>query len=130
MLGGEKLPIYQPGTIMFESAAIEDSNIAIYQNSVQQNGPVLSSSGAVFLARFLVTLVLKYEHLASQTSQNSQKIRQHLDTQVCKLALEKVLKDFSIEDVRQHGRLLTLKSNIVRQIFPNDKLDIKTLALF
>jgi hypothetical protein len=76
VLGGEKLPIYQPGTIMFESAVVENSNIAIYQNSEQQNGPVLSSSGALFLAKFLVTLVYKYEHLTQQTSQtSSQKVR-------------------------------------------------------
>ena len=67
-MGSQKLPIYQPGTIMFESAVIEISNIAIYQNDEQKNGSVLSSTGALFLAKFLVTFVQKYELLMEKAS--------------------------------------------------------------
>jgi len=49
---------------------------------------------------------------------------------VSKIALEQALKELSPEDLSQYGRLLTLKACLVRQIYPNDKLDIKTLAMF
>lgn len=91
---------------------------------------MLGVNGALFLAKFLATLALRYNQLCAQASQNSSALRAPLETQVCKIALEQVLKELSLEDLRSHGRLLTLKSAIVRQIFPNDKLDIKTLAFF
>lgn len=45
---------------MFESAVLDTSDLAINVKGIQQNGPVLSVNGALFLAKFLATLVSKY----------------------------------------------------------------------
>ena len=34
VLGGQMLPVYQPGTIMFETAVKEDSEVSIVHNGV------------------------------------------------------------------------------------------------
>lgn len=35
ILGGEVLPVYQAGTIMFESAVLDSSDVAIFSKGVQ-----------------------------------------------------------------------------------------------
>ena len=53
LAGGQIVPVYQPGTIMFESAVNEKADIAVLQDGVHQNGPVLDCKAALFLAKFL-----------------------------------------------------------------------------
>ena len=59
-LGNEKLPIYQPGAVMFESAVKSDSDIVVKTANGQQNGPILGNGCAIFLAKFLSKLVQRY----------------------------------------------------------------------
>lgn len=80
VLGGEVLPIYQPGTIMFESAVLEGADIALHSKGMHQNGPVLSADGALFLAKFLATVVSKYNQLCTHTAQNSSALHTPLET--------------------------------------------------
>jgi hypothetical protein len=47
-----------------------------------------------------------------------------------KKVLDESLLEFAVKDMREHGRLLVLKERLVKIIGSNDKLDIKTLALF
>jgi len=44
--------------------------------------------------------------------------------------LVETLLDFAVKDMKEHGRLLILKERLVKIIGTNEKLDIKTLALF
>jgi hypothetical protein len=53
LIGGQIVPLYQPGTIMFETAVNESCDIAIFNNGVQTNGLVLGNKCAIFLAKFL-----------------------------------------------------------------------------
>ena len=58
MLGAtEILPIYQPGSVMFETAVKRDSEIAIFSETDQQNSSILSNHGAIFLTKFIAKLV-------------------------------------------------------------------------
>ena len=52
MIGGQKLPVYQPGSVMFESAILADSDLSVVHGGSQQNGAILGNGCAVFLAKF------------------------------------------------------------------------------
>jgi ribonuclease HIII len=56
-LGGQTIPIYQTGSLMFESAVKEDSQTSVVHNDSQQNGIVLGNSCALFLAKFTSKLI-------------------------------------------------------------------------
>ena len=64
-MGDEKLPIYQPGSVMFESAVKSDSEIVVKTANGQQNGAILGNGCAIFLAKFLTKLVQKYNCLCA-----------------------------------------------------------------
>lgn len=49
---------------------------------------------------------------------------------ILKKVLVETLLDFAVKDMKEHGRLLILKERLVKIIGTNEKLDIKTLALF
>ena len=53
-----------------------------------------------------------------------------VDKKIYKRALTDTLTNLSIEDMKEHGRLLTLKEKLVNLVDPQDKLDIKALSLF
>lgn len=122
MLGDQQLPIYQPGSIMFETAVNGESDISVVHGGSQQNGPVLGNGCAIFLAKFLAKLVLTYNSICEDPSEFCSKSY--------KAALIKTLCNVSVEDMREHGRLLTLKKKLVSMCDPQDKLDVKSLALF
>ena len=56
MIGGEKLPVYQPGSVMFESGVKSDSGLNVVAGGSQQNGAILGNGCAVFLAKFQAKL--------------------------------------------------------------------------
>ncbi len=108
---------------MFETAVKEGSDIAIKTPGGQQNSEILGNGCAIFLAKFLAKLALRYTNLSLGS-------KGPINKQLFKKALELNLMDLSIEDLQEHGRLLVLKEKLVSMVDPNDKLDIKTLGLF
>ena len=60
-LGDKEIPIYQPGTIMFENAVLENSQLAVHHGGSQQNGGILGNGCALFLSRVTAELAQCYE---------------------------------------------------------------------
>ena len=63
-VGGKQIPLFQPATIMFRSAIKSFSDLAIKVmvggKEVQRNSMVLDSDGALFLAKFALSLKDNY----------------------------------------------------------------------
>jgi len=53
-----------------------------------------------------------------------------MDPESYKSSLDKVLCDLSVEDMREHGRLLLLKEKLMSFIPKADKKDLNRLAQF
>ena len=53
---------------MFETAVKPDSQIAINTKGGMQNGMILGNGCALFLAKFLAKLVLKYNKLVEESN--------------------------------------------------------------
>ena len=105
-LGNKKIPIYQPGTIMFESGVIPTGELAVEAHGSQQNGAILGNGCAIFLCKFIASLIKQYEELCEGKGHE-------LDSEMCeesyKAALTKVLSHCAVEDMKEHGRLLCMK---------------------
>ena len=65
-LGDQTIPIYQPGSVMFETAVKPNSEAEVVAKGSQQNGAILGNGCALFLAKFLAKLVLKYNNLCKE----------------------------------------------------------------
>jgi hypothetical protein len=57
VLGGIQFPIYQPGSVMFETGVNANTESSVVHGGSQQNGPILGNGCACFLAKFLCSLV-------------------------------------------------------------------------
>ena len=125
-VGGQTLPIYQTGSMMFETAVLEDSDIAIYWGNVHRNGAVLQKESALFLAKFVTTLI----HYYNQECKTEKKDSTKLDYGLYETSLDKALKEFSVEDLNEHGRLLLLKQKLMSYIPDAGKKNLKRLAMF
>ena len=55
MLGDTLLPIYQPGSVMFETAIQKESELSVVAGGSQQNGAILGNGCALFLSKFPLT---------------------------------------------------------------------------
>ena len=55
-LGDKRVPVYQPSTIMFNSAVVPDGDLVILVDDVQMNGNILGHAGSIFLAKFCACL--------------------------------------------------------------------------
>lgn len=107
---------------MFESATNPSCDIAVFdQDEQQKNGPICQLDQAMFLAKFLIKLVLRYNKMSDSAS---------LNRKVFKKALTETLLSQSVEDMNSFSCLLMLKERLVSLIESQDRLDIKTLALF
>lgn len=126
-LGDQKLPIYQPGSVMFESSVKPDTDSAVVAGGSQQNGAILGNGCAIFLAKFLTKLVLKYNELSACNGHDS---KRPINKAIYKVSLETILLDLSLEDMREHGRLLALKEKLVGLVDEQDPLSVNTLSLF
>lgn len=80
----------------------------------------------MFLAKFICEMVLRY----NQNSQKEEEVNVLQDRINIKKALEETLLVFAVEDMMEHGRLLSLKESLVTLLDPEDKLSIKSLSLF
>ena len=63
-LGDKRIPIYQPGTIMFECGVVDDADLAIEHGGSQQNGAILGNGCAIFLCKFTARLIICYNEKA------------------------------------------------------------------
>ena len=60
-IGRKRIPIYQPGTFMFESGVVNESPLMVHAHGSQQNGAILGNGCALFLCKFIAKLVQNYE---------------------------------------------------------------------
>lgn len=95
---------------MFESSVKQNTDSSIVAGGSQQNGPILGNGCSIFLAKFLTKLVLKYNELCSSNKYNESG---PINKALYKISLEITLRDLSLEDMREHGRLLALKEKLV-----------------
>ena len=86
----------------------------------------MGNGGAIFLAKFLSVLILKYAKYCDQAKLDYSQI---LETTLYKYALEDALHEIAYDDMNEHGHLLILKEKLIK-LMGHNKPDIKTLALF
>lgn len=108
-LGNQVIPIYQPGTIMFESAVKGDSKLNVTAGGSQQNGPLLGNGCATFLARFHCNLIATYQRICAVGELDSS----HFYPDKYKQALKECLKQFGVEDAKEHGRLISMQETLL-----------------
>jgi len=125
LIGGKVVPLFQPGSIMFVSGIQENSELSTKIDGEHMNGGILRVRGAVFLARFIGSLVLAYNDLCEQHGVNMHKINNDIYVQ----ALEQTLYEFCIEDMLSYGRLIVIKK-ILLKLAEVEKYDLKLLSLF
>ena len=65
-LGDKNMPLYQPGTLMFETGIVSDGNLAVTAHGSQQNGAILGNGCAIFLCKFMTRLAMSYNALAEE----------------------------------------------------------------
>lgn len=56
VINDNKVPVYQPGTVMMESAISASGKCAVEHGGSQQNGPILGNGCACFLAKVLASI--------------------------------------------------------------------------
>lgn len=78
LLGNMKIPIYQPGTVMFESAVKSGSSLEIVHGGSQQNGAILGNGCALFLIKFMTNLIQNYENQCKNQGLNTNQIHLNL----------------------------------------------------
>jgi len=72
----------------------------------------LGNGCALFLSKFLAKLVVRYNELCDNSAEQVDK-NGPLDAPCYKQALQDTLLDLSVEDMQEHGRLLTLKEKLI-----------------
>ena len=105
-LGDKKIPVYQPGTIMFECGVVNNTDLAVEAHGSQQNGAILGNGCAIFLCKFIARLTNCYNKLAEEAGHD---ICAKPDNDLYKTALTQELHRCCYEDYSEHGRLLALK---------------------
>lgn len=88
---------------------------------------MLGNGCALFLAKFLCELLLKYNKLWENITEGVTTLQNRINY---KKALEETLLNFAVEDMTEHGRLLSIKEMLVSLLDSEDFLDTKYLSLF
>ena len=104
-LGPYRLPIFQPGTIMFYSGVKKECPLEVFHANCGQNGPILGMGCGLFLARFMANLAFLYKDMCTTQNFGETDFVPHVYHE----ALLQCLKAFSREDADQHGRLKELQ---------------------
>ena len=97
---------------MFETAIKSGSDLSVVHGGGQQNGAILGNGCAVFLAKFMSKLVLNYNKACIDQDCDNREMNKY----IYKEALVLTLMDLSLEDMREHGRLLLLKDKLVNMV--------------
>ena len=91
-IGNYKLPLFQPGAIMFLTAVKDNSELVIKGKTTErQNGPILGMGCALFLAKFFAKLSKKYQEYCVANNKN------------CDDFYEDIYKNSLIENLNDHG---------------------------
>ena len=123
-LGDKKIPVYQPGTIMFECGVVNDSDLVVEAHGSQQNGAILGNGCALFLCKFIARLIKCYNDKAEAADIDPNGAT---DNDCYKQSLTAVLHACCYEDYSEHGRLLALK-DILASLTKEKKLEKDQLA--
>ena len=97
MIDSKRIWLYQPGTVMFES------------------GRPLGTGCASFLAKFIATLVIKYNKIKQEKERTAifdgvPKDLQALNQEAYSIALTDTLKSLALRNVTNHDRLQDIKN--------------------
>lgn len=70
-LAGQRLPIYQPGTVMFETGVRANCQLAnkAKRGLLQLNREIMSEANAMFLASFIIKLSQRYNCAVAKMKQ-------------------------------------------------------------
>ena len=79
---------------------------------------------ALFLAKFTGKLINTY----NQECENNGVDNDTMDPESYKTSLDKVLCDLSVEDMKEHGRLLLLKEKLMSYLPRKEKKNLNRLA--
>ena len=79
---------------------------------------------ALFLAKFTGKLINAY----NQECENNGVDNDTMDPESYKTSLDKVLCDLSVEDMKEHGRLLLLKEKLMSYMPRKEKKNLNRLA--
>lgn len=112
---------------MFETAVKADSEVSVVHGGSQQNGAILGNGCSLFLAKFICKLIHKYNELCLE---NKKSPSDSISASLYRTALNEALIHLSIEDMREHGRLLLLKEKLVGLAGSKEKVDTQLLSLF
>lgn len=108
-LGPYRVPIFQPGTIMFYSGVKNECPLEVFHNNCGQNGPILGMGCALFLVRFQANLAYVYKDMCETKNFKDD----DFVPDIYREALLTCLKAYSREDSNEHGRLKELQKLLV-----------------
>ena len=124
-LGRKRIPIYQPGTFMFESGVVNESPLNVTAHGSQQNGAILGNGCAIFLCKFVAKLCQNYD----QDREFKQITKTCLVPECYHAALSNTLTELAYEDKDEHGRLIVMKEALVT-LMTDEQLEAKYTAMF
>ena len=124
-MGRKRIPIYQPGTFMFESGVVNESPLNVTAHGSQQNGAILGNGCAIFLCKFVARLCQNYE----QEKDMKKICKTTIDSPCYQQALCDTLEELADEDKDEHGRLIVMKEAL-EQVITDGQLEAKYTAMF
>ena len=124
-LGRKRIPIYQPGTFMFESGVVNESPLNVTAHGSQQNGAILGNGCAIFLCKFVAKLCQNYDQEMSMRHCTKTCLQNDCYHQ----ALTDTLTELAYEDKEEHGRLIVMKEALV-SLMEEENLEAKYTAMF
>lgn len=77
-LGDKVIPIYQPGSLMIETAVDSTNKLAVYAKNAQQNGGLLGNGCALFLVKFITNLIQIYNELCTEQKVDSRVVHDQI----------------------------------------------------
>ena len=133
MIDDKRIWLYQPGTVMFESAVKEGGDLAVNHGGSQQNGLILGNGCASFLCKFVATLTIKYNKVKQEKERVAMfdgipRDLQALNQVAYTTALTDTLKSLVLEDVTSHGRIIEIK-DLLQSLTVSGELSAEQLSL-
>ena len=109
---------------MFESGVLNFNELSIGEEGNHANGAVLGDQCALFLAKFIATLILTYEENLQMFDRD---IEGPIDQETYSDAITLTLREFCAQDSRQHGRLIAMR-DILSHLTEKKRLEKEQLA--
>jgi hypothetical protein len=126
-LAGKQIPVYQPGTLMFDESDEAGDQEEGESAKKAKKGPMLSPVRALFLARFIGTLIKLYEEKVADKEELDENT---LDQAAYTEALSSLLYDLSQDEEvsQEYNSLLNLQDDLAT-INEDGQLNEEQLAL-